>query len=302
MGRRAFHINKKFQKKVALHTGHTMEYKQLSNNAWTVGHGSCFFSQLDIGYVGDNDVFLDYARRHWAGFHTTDPNTTNDGITQFKMKLKVMNFSRTIVGVNSSNNKMYIECWSLSPRHNIHNPNLFPFTALSTYLQGGDLPDSGTAAHLIGDVDLSPFDCPALTANYKFGKKRFFCVHPGGSFTIKVQNSYDITMGLDKDVSGWDPTLQIKKGQYKAVLIKMYGGLGVLTNATSKYIRNMETEAIARVIAKATLHVSREERKIYYNNGLSAERDIPSVTAAEAINEEVADVQGAVVLGPLTTL
>lgn len=299
-GRRAYHLSKRFQKKVALATGHTLLYNDIQNTQLPVALGTALFYQLDLGYSADDDFFLEYAKKHWIHYKEPDPNTTVNNIAQYKMKLKVMDFRRTVFGVNSSTNHMYVTVYSLTPRHNIHNGNLFPQTALSTFMEGGNLPDVSNNTSIATDVDFTPYRVPAITANYKISKTRSFSVHPGGSFSVGVQNSYDINNGLDSAVAGWDPTIFIKKGHYKAILVKIVGGLGVATNGDGRFIRNLETEAVCRIVSKAKLHVAEEERDIIYNLGLTQQRTLAGLTAQKIINEETGQVVDIIALDPTT--
>lgn len=273
-GRRSYHINRRFKKKVELVQGHTLKYTDLANVYFLGVNGQSVVASLSLGDPVENDLLMDYAKKHWNGYKEVDPNTTSGTSGQFKMKLKVLSFYKTLQGINSSNVKANIIVYQLTPRHDIHQANLLPAAAMSTYLRGGDLADVDSITPLVTDVNFDPFKVPALTQNWIIKKTRGFTVHGGGKFKIVLNHSYDINYGLDSQSWGWDTGIVAKKGHYRAVLIKVTGELGVVTQDANKYIRNLATELIGRIRIAASIHVSEETRDIYLDESISVTRNV----------------------------
>lgn len=273
-GRRSFHINKKLRKNVALVQGHELKYHSEQNLNFLGLNGQSTYSVMAIGGPVTNDLFMDFAKRHWSGYLSTDVNTVSGSAEQFKLKLKVMSSPTTFLGVNSSNVKLHVVVYQLTPKHDIHQANLLPAAAMATYLRQGDLGDSLTNTPLITDIYLTPYMIPAITQNYNIKKTRGFIVHGGGKFNIVMNHSYDINYGLDSQAFGWDTGIVAKKGQYRANIIKFTGELGVVAQDASKFIRNLAFEVIGKLYVNAKLHVSEETRAIYIDEGLNTSRNV----------------------------
>lgn len=285
-GRRAFHINKRFKKKVELVQGHTLKYSTRTNAEFDGTTGEALFSVIDIGSPIENDILMAYAKTHYAGYKVADPNTTSGSSNQFKMKVKVLSFYRNLYAINSSNVKVYVTVYSLMPRHDIHDALLMPAVAMQTYLRSGDLADAGTIGRLVSDVDFHPYLVPAITQNWIITKTRHFAVHVGGRFNINMSHSYDINYGLDSQTFGWDTGIVAKKGHFRATMVKMVGELGVATTAANKFIRNLPFECIGRINSNVSLHVAQETRDIYLDENISATRNIGGITSDEVVHEE----------------
>lgn len=276
-GRRAYHLSKRFKKRVDLHTGHTLRYTDVENVNLLGVNGKARYYVMDLGSAVDNDTYIDYAKKHWAGYKVVDPNTTANAVTQFKMKVKVLSIYKNLYMINSSNTKSLVQVFGLTPRHDIHKANLMPPAVLTTYFNNGDLPDATTVDQNVSDIAFNVFHCPALTQNWKISKTKSFWVHGGGNYKLNLSHSYDINSGLDSQAFGWDTTVVAKKGHYRALLVRVVGDLGVvLETAPSeiKHIRNLPFEHIGRETTSVKLHVSTETRDIYLDEHIPVTREI----------------------------
>jgi len=177
-GRRARFVNRRFAKKIAANTGHVLKWNNLTNDAFSGINGQSLVWSMDVGAKVDGQSFYDFALKHWHGYETPDVGTIS-GSEWNKLKLRVMDHSENMHGINSGTSKIHFQIWGIRPRHDIHAAALMPTSIMNTYLESGNLPDVLTDTHLSTDVDFTPYKVPALTANYVIEKQRGFTVHPG---------------------------------------------------------------------------------------------------------------------------
>lgn len=288
-GRRQYYVDKKFQRKVALSQGHTLIYKQFGNIYNNGIAGQCTWADLDLGKTTDVALLRDFALTHWAGYKEADPNTGFLSTAQFPLKFKVMDHSVNYQGLNSGTNKIHITVYTCTLKHDINSDVMFPGTAIVGFSDEARLKQTGSDAQNPFDVNLTPYMVPAVTAHYKISKSRSFTVHAGGSFNIKLRHSYDCNVGTDSTV-GWSgqSTLVAKKGQYRCLLIKIVGQLGVVEGSdppNTAYLRNTAFQAVGRINTVAKIHVSEENRPIHWQQLTSRTRNLAGLNST--LGEEI---------------
>jgi len=291
-GRRQYRINKRFQKNVALSSGHTLVYKKFLNDHQDQVNGRCKWIQLILGSTASVEIYRDFALAHWNGYKELDPNTGYMSGQQFPLKFKVMDDSIVYTGINTGSNKIIISAWTLTLKHDLHSDSMYPATAILGYSDSARLKDASCDAQNPEDTYLTPYMVPAVTTNYKISKARTFTVHAGGKFVLRARHSYDVTIGT-ASTAGWagNTGLVARKPHFRCLLIKVIGELGVVTEGGFHYLRNTDCAFAGQFNIKAKLHVSEENRPIFLQQDTSTRREviggIASVLGEEILAAEI---------------
>lgn len=287
-GRRAAHLNKRFRRRVAEHLGHPIDYELIENRHGTANEGECLWLQMYVGSTAQISELSALGMRNYAGFRVADQNTTASSAEQYGLHFHVMNHVQTMTAFNASTNaKLQITCYPMYLRRDISDTNLFPERICVLNAASGTLYDTGNngIGRATQDVDLTPYQMPIMVNTYKIGKPRSFTVHGGGRFNLSVQHSYSFNQGSSTNVGISSGSLAARKGQFKCLLIKMVGALGiVVAGGSPPLIRNSNPTYAARQITRARMQISSELRHIDYVSGLPAERIVGGYTAV--VNEE----------------
>jgi len=207
-------------------------------------NGLCSWNQLHIGGVRDIQNFVHHLRNNYHGYKVVDQNTTES--QQIIMHYHVDSMVSDNVFINGSNCKCHIEIYEVEPRADIHGTledmspvNLMLSNPHSGELFDNEVVDEETPSELSPHhPNYTPYMSPMLTQSFRITNTRKFVVHPGGRFDIKLElNNFDANAYVDTDYV--HTNLIAKKGKYKAVLLKMYGELGIIGKDSTTYVRNL---------------------------------------------------------------
>lgn len=272
------------RKNVALATGHTIQHTNVINGSWIGTSGVATWKQIIIGTQLDTDEIQAAIEANYDAYGVSDPNTTLGSNQRMKIHSKVLNHVSTITGFNSATTKVLITVYPLLPRADIYTGD-DPLTRIALSREG-DLDGAAfpaTSEMEYTDPRFTPFMAPQVTAVYKILKPRVFAVHGGGKFNIKVRHSYDIV----NSTANGPPALIGKKGNYRPLLIKIVGELGVVSDAAGDYVRNLPVSCVWKNSIFWAAHHSQENRIIFSDNNLSRNFAVGVPTAEKFINEEV---------------
>lgn len=266
-GRRAYHISRRFRKKVNEHFGQMLRWTSSSNvfNTGTLGAASWYM--LSIGTAADVTYILDFCARHAKGFKVPDPNVTSHAAEQWGFRCRVLNESLVLHGFNeSSNSRLECSVYYLSPKQDVWGgvSSYSPISLITTDAATGTLYDASSPTTIAySDVDATPFQFPALMAMYRVSRGRKFVVHGGGRFDCSLRHSYMATVANDSTFGVPGSTLYGRKPQARFLLIKMVGELGILDEGSgNKAIRNAAPVFGARLNYSMSAVVSADQRPI----------------------------------------
>lgn len=283
-GRRAFKVDRRMAKKVALATGHVIEETDLINGSVesTAGGGDAAWTQFIIGTVAQSGTIAAVVHANAVGYQEADWNTSYGTASAGKLHIKIMDYSNTFIAFNCANSHMNVEIYPIYLRADMSVSSATPIDFLGQD-RAQDLPIPTTSAMSYLDPRFTPFMCPGLCQHYKIGKVKKFSVHGGGRFDFSLRHSWDITPAADVYPSG----LVAKKGSFRCLLIKTYGQLGLqrVGDPANFYVRHVQSGWAYQQRVMWRAHLSYESRKLFKDNDLARGQPIAS-SVSEFENQE----------------
>jgi len=299
--RRPSKPNKRMVNLVADATHKLYRFTDVQNLKLLCPNGSCGWHQLS---VGNHAVLGDFMKRMSNNFFAYNEQDPNSGMPDRQMlKYHIDSMSKNYIWMNSGNNRIHVEIYECIPRAVIFGgSNNTPFSYMETQSHTGNLFDMETVAsetpQQMGyqDVRYTPFMCPQLCHKYKIINVRKFECHAGGRFDIKLDiNNFHITHFDDID-----DTLNVyaKPGKYKVLLLKIYGELGLVTTASSSFIRHTGASIIGQENSVFTGRAGADHRIVYQDIAISKIETVSAPINQTIVNEESATDDNLVLLQP----
>lgn len=294
--------NKGFIQKVA-HASHKMyRFTDVQNLKLLVPNGSCGWHQLSVGNHAVLEDFCARMQNNYFAYDMQDPNTSGYPDREM-LNYHVDSMAKNYIWMNSGNNRIHVEIYECIPRNTIYGAsNNTPFSYMETQTHTGNLFDSVAVAsetpQQMGyqDVRYTPFMCPELCKKYKIINVRKFECHAGGRFDIKLDiNNFNVTPFNDINDN---LNVYATRGKYKVLLLKIYGELGLVTTASSSFIRHTGSAIIGQENTVFTGRAGADHRIVYQDINISKIETVSGPLTQTFVNEESATDDQLVTLQP----